>query len=281
MQSPQFQMNSEIELRHWWFVARRRILTTIIGRVLPPSPESMVIDVGCGTGGNIAALAQRYACVGIDPSQEAVALARARFPLVRFIAGTAPEDLGELICQARLLLATDVLEHVPDDFWLFSRLLAAVSPGAYVLLTVPAGPSLWSPHDASHGHYRRYDLPRFRRLWEGLPATPLLVSHFNRRLYPLVRLVRMVSRWRGKASGQAGTDFKIPAAPLNRLLTTIFAGESRRLVRRLDGRGPAYAAGVSLLALLRREEGTISPRRRPADVPEDEHRPSPQDSELS
>ena len=274
MQSPQFQMNSEIELRHWWFVARRRILAALIARVLPASPQSMVVDIGCGTGGNIAALAERYACVGIDPSGEAIALARARFPQVRFIAGMAPDDLGEVSRQARLLLATDVLEHVPDDFWLFSRLLAAMSPGAYFLLTVPADPTLWSPHDESHGHYRRYDRARFQRLWEGLPATPLLLSYFNCRLYPLVKLVRMVNRRRGKARGQAGTDFTIPASPVNRLLTGIFAGESGRLSRLLDGRGRGYAAGVSLVALLRREEGSISPRPRPPDVPEDVHQPS-------
>ncbi len=273
MQSPQFQMNSEIELRHWWFVARRRILVSLIARVLPPSLQSIVVDIGCGTGGNIAALAERYACVGIDPSGEAIALARARFPQVRFLAGMAPDDLGEVSRQARLLMATDVLEHVPDDFWLFSRLMAATAPGTYFLLTVPADPALWSPHDESHGHWRRYDRPRFQRLWEGLPVTPLLVSYFNRRLYPLVKLIRMVNRRRGKARGQAGTDFKIPAAPVNRLLTGIFAGESRRLARLLDGRGRGYAAGVSLVALLRREEGPLSPRRRPPDVPADAHQP--------
>jgi SAM-dependent methyltransferase len=274
MQSPQFQMNSEIELRHWWFVARRRILAALIAKVLPPSPQSIVVDIGCGTGGNIAALAERYACVGIDPSGEAIALARARFPQVRFLAGMAPDDLGDVSRQTRLLLATDVLEHVSDDFWLFSRLLAATAPGAYFLLTVPADPSLWSPHDQSHGHYRRYDRARFERLWQGLPVTPLLVSYFNRRLYPLVKLVRVVNRWRGKAQGQAGTDFTIPAAPVNRLLAGIFAGESRRLVRLLDGRGRGYAAGVSLVALLRREEGILEPRPRPPDVPADTHQPS-------
>jgi hypothetical protein len=88
-----------------------------------------------------------------------------------------------------------------------------------------------------------------------------------------VKLIRMVNRWRGKARGQAGTDFKIPAAPVNRLLTGIFAGESRRLARLLDGRGRGYAAGVSLVALLRREEGPLSPRRRPPDVAADAHQP--------
>ncbi len=213
MQSPQFQMNSEIELRHWWFVARRRILAALVARVLPPSPQAIVVDIGCGTGGNIAALAERDACVGIDPSGEAIALARARFPQVRFIAGMAPDDLGEVSRQARLLLATDVLEHVSDDFWLFSRLMAATAPGAYFLLTVPADPSLWSPHDESHGHWRRYDRARFQRLWEGLPATPLMVSYFNRRLYPLVKLIRTANRWRGKARGRRARTSRSPRRP--------------------------------------------------------------------
>ena len=40
---------------------------------------------------------------------------------------------------------------------MLSGLLAAAAPGAYFLLTVPADESLWSEHDESFGHYRRYD----------------------------------------------------------------------------------------------------------------------------
>ena len=43
---------------------------------------------------------------------------------------------------------------------MLSELLAAASPGCYFLLTVPADPSLWSEHDESFGHYRRYDRAR-------------------------------------------------------------------------------------------------------------------------
>ena len=89
-------------------------------------------------------------------------------------------------------------------------------------------------------------------LWEGLPANPLLVSHFNSRLLPVVRLVRTAGNWRGRAAGAAGTDFWLPVGPVNRLLEEIFAGESRRLVGLLHGRRRPYAAGASLIAVLRR-----------------------------
>jgi SAM-dependent methyltransferase len=264
MRPDQFALNHEYELRHWWFVARRQILCDLIARVLPPDPQTLVVDVGCGTGANLAALSQRYRAVGIDPSPEAIRLASERHPGAQFLLGRAPEDLGELAAQARLFLVADVLEHVPDDFHTFSRLLVAARPGACFLLTVPADPALWSPHDESHGHYRRYDRARLEALWQGLPVEPLLVSPFGARLQPVVKAVRALTRRRGRALGRAGTDVGETPRALNEILRRIFAGESARLLAALDGRALGYRRGTSLLALLRRREGAASARRHPA-----------------
>lgn len=253
MQHEQFQLHAEIEDRHWWFAARRRILCRLIEEAVPPDPRTTIVDVGCGTGANLAALAGRYRCVGIDASAEAIELARRRFPAVRFIAGRAPQDLGELAGQARLVLLTDVLEHVADDRAMFAELFAAAAPGCRFLITVPADMSLWSKHDESFGHYRRYDIDRLADVWRGLPSTTLLLSYFNSRLLPIVRLARAWNRRRGQTSGRAGTDFRLPSRPLNSLLKAIFAGEARRLVGSLRGQKRGYRAGVSLAALVRRE----------------------------
>jgi 2-polyprenyl-3-methyl-5-hydroxy-6-metoxy-1,4-benzoquinol methylase len=269
MHSEQFQLHADIEQRHWWFVARRRILRRLVAKVLAPSPEASIVDIGCGTGGNVAALANQYPCVGIDTSAEAIELAQRRFPHVRFIVGRAPADLGELAGQAKLFLLTDVLEHVGDDYAMFSQLLGALSPGSHLLLTVPADESLWSEHDEAFGHYRRYDLARLEGIWAGLPVTTRLVSHFNHRLLPVVRLVRAWGRFRGGTAGRAGTDFWLPSRPVNRLLTDIFAGEARRLAAALQGRKPGYRTGASLVALLRREAGPIAVRQKPDNLPPD------------
>ena len=269
MQHEQFQLHADIEERHWWFVARRRILARLAAEVVPPSPDATVIDVGCGTGGNIAALADRYRCVGIDTSEEAIELARRRFPNVQLITGRAPQDLGGLAAQARLFLLTDVLEHISDDYAMLSELLAAASPGCYFLLTVPADESLWSEHDESFGHYRRYDRARLEGVWAGLPVSTLLISYFNSRLLPMVRLVRAWNRRRGKAAGRAGTDFWLPTGPANALLTATFAGEANRLVAAMHGRKPGYQSGSSLVAVIRRETGAIGIRPKPANLPRD------------
>jgi SAM-dependent methyltransferase len=270
----QFQLHADVEERHWWFTARREILCRLVRAVAPPDSGATVVDVGCGTGANLAALAADYRTVGIDTSAEGVRLAQTRFPHVEFLHGFAPGDLGDVVHDIDVLLLTDVLEHVPDDFRLLSELLAAVPVGAHLVVTVPADEALWSPHDEAFGHYRRYDLPRFTRVWEGLPVTTRLISAFNSRLYPVVKGVRTLNRLRGQSHGEAGTDFDVPAGPVNSLLRRTFAGESGVLLDVLDGRRQrGYRRGVSLMAVLCREEGQITPRDKPGDVPADLHIP--------
>jgi SAM-dependent methyltransferase len=253
-----FEVVAAVDLRHWWFLGRRRILREVLAAVLPPGRGALVIDIGCGTGANIAALCDRYECIGIDTSPDAIRLARQRFGGVRFICGAAPGDLGEAAGRAGAVLLMDVLEHVPDDAALLGPIVEALAPGALVLVTVPADPRLWSEHDVSLGHYRRYDAPALRRIWSSLPVSEMMVSYFNARLYPLVRAARALGRLRGRAWGREGTDMAIPRGPINRVLERVFAGEGRRLADLAAGRPRGrrgYARGVSLMALLRREPG--------------------------
>jgi SAM-dependent methyltransferase len=272
MNAEQLQLNARVEDRHWWFVGRRQIMQAIVGRLVPPQGDALLIDIGCGTGGNIGALSERYQTVGIDTSPDAIELARERFPRCRFILGRAPKDLGASARQARCFLLMDVLEHVQDDVGLLTELIEAASPGAYFLLTVPANPALWSKHDESHLHYRRYDYERFCALWRHLPVQPLAVSYFNARLYFPVWAVRAFNRWRGGVSGQADTDLWLPTPLVNAALRRLYAGEARRLVALVEGRrGRGFARGVSLLAVLRRE---MRPARIPPSSPE-AREPSP------
>lgn len=253
MKSPQFKLQAEMEEEHWWHRGKKRILSALIRHLLPGS-GSLVVDVGCGTGGNAAFLAREHRVAGIDASAEAVEFARTRYPGVRFIHGSAPEDLGALAGQADLYLLSDVLEHVRDDREFLARLVGAARPGAHFLIAVPADMSLWSPHDVSLGHYRRYGPESLARAWSGLPVSVRLLSYYNARLYFLAKAARLWGRWRGKAVGEAGTDVGKVARPLNGWLETIFAGESRILIDLLRGRRAAgYPRGVSLIALLRRE----------------------------
>jgi SAM-dependent methyltransferase len=261
-----FRLHAQLEDQHWWFVGRRSITQSLVRTILPASSPHLVVDVGCGTGANIAALSDSYRCIGIDTSLEAISLARERFSSVEFVHGVAPEALGDSARSADLFLVMDVLEHVPDDFSLFSSLLESAKLGALFLITVPANRWLWSEHDVSFGHYRRYDTNRLRQVWSGLPVSVLLLSQFNSRLYPIVRAVRLLTRLRGAPFGMGRTDLTLPPRPINRALSVTFAGEAARLRRVLERRAKPYRRGTSLIAIVRREIGRIPVRTKPPEI---------------
>ena len=275
MHPEQLKLFAEIEDTHWWFAARRHIVARLVERIFPGRARARILDIGCGTGANLGELAERHDCIGMDASPTAIELARRRIPGVTFQQGSSAEAMEPVAAGVNLLLMMDVLEHVADDFLFFSALLAAAAPGTCFLITVPADMTLWSRHDETVLHYRRYDRGRLQSVWTGLPVRVRLLSYFNSRLYPAIKLARMVARIRRRSFGDAGTDFTTPRAWLNRMLRAIFAGESDALVRTLDRPGTmAYRRGVSLIALLERQKGDLSPRTKPPGVAPDPYLPS-------
>jgi SAM-dependent methyltransferase len=255
LKSEQFRLHAAIETDHWWFAARRELVSRVIQQLVPPSKNVTIADVGCGTGGNISELATMYSCVGIDTSEEAIELARTRFPQINFICGMAPKCLEADGLVADVFLLLDVLEHVEFDRDFFLELFEALKTGGHMLLTVPANMSLWSPQDVNYGHYRRYEPAQLEALWYGLPVTVKLFSFFNTYLYPVVKAVRVFNKFRGREWGEAGTDLSVPPKPLNRLLRAIYSWEAKPLTNMLaSGRKSRFPFGVSLMACLRKDD---------------------------
>ncbi len=242
-----------MEDAHWWFLARRQILNAVLEASVPAGNGQRLLDVGCGTGGNSAAFAERYTVVGVEPSEAAVNLARVRFPNITFVGGMAPDDVLAEAARTDVFLLTDVLEHIEHDQSMVERLVSVAKPGALFLITVPANQELWTEHDVSHGHFRRYTLESFGALWRDLPVEVELLSYFNSRLYPLVYGLRRLHQWRNKPASHNDTDLSLPASLVNRALQAVFAGESKRLVRRIGRPDSAYRRGVSLIGLFRKQ----------------------------
>jgi 2-polyprenyl-3-methyl-5-hydroxy-6-metoxy-1,4-benzoquinol methylase len=245
------ETHARVERQHWWFEARRRIMRAVADAAHPADMAPRVLDMGCGVGAMLTAFRSGYSCIGYDPAPDAIEFGRERHPDFDLRLGSAA-DAAPDIARASIVLLNDVLEHVPDDRALLTTVVEAMRPGAVLIVSVPNDMRLWSPHDEALGHYRRYDPYMLGNIVGTLPLHTRLLSHFNTRLYPIVRGRRMLTRFTGHASGHDGTDLSIPAAPVNDLLTRVFAGEARRLVAALAGRARPYARGVSLLAVLER-----------------------------
>ena len=229
-------------------------------QLMQPSTSRLIVDVGCGPGGNLASFAAMFTCLGVDTSETAIDLARHRFPGVEFVCGIAPHDIPEQAARADLWLIMDVLEHVDNDRAMLAALVAAAKPGALFFITVPADPTLWSPHDDAAGHRRRYTRDTLCSLWRDFPVEERLVSAYNARLYWPVRAVRAVTSRLGRGHGTQdaeGLDLRFPPAPFNGILTALLTNEAVRLTDALGRRRRGYRRGVSLISVLERVPGTV------------------------
>ncbi len=253
---PQVNRAAYDELRaledgHWWFLGRRSAITAHVTRALARAGQGFVLDVGCGTGANVAWLAQRTdptRVVGLELDSYALALARGRDPKVHLVRADATH-VPIVSGAASVVLCCDVLEHVEDDAAACRELARVLGKGGTLIATVPAGPGLWSLHDQALGHRRRYSRGE---LEQRLRAAGFVIetSHgFNLALWPVVWAVR---RWRRHARSDSEnsaptSDFRTLPAPINAVLAGWLSLES--IVVRAIG----VRAGVSLVVRARRE----------------------------
>jgi SAM-dependent methyltransferase len=253
MQENLFEAHHALEERHWWFRARRHAIREL-GTTLLPARGS-VVDIGCGTGADLASFPASYRRHGIDQSATAIAFAKERHADVQFEVATLPGTGAgvDALRAADVVLLCDVLEHVEDDVGFLGWLVSNMKGGAHLLMTVPADMRLWSPHDEVYGHYRRYTGRTLAGVWGGLPVHVKLLAPFNRILYPAARLARAVATRRGRSWGSERGDLALPWAPVNWLLERLFALEVPALRAALtEARTPARGNGVSLIAVLQK-----------------------------
>lgn len=241
-----FDRMAELDQQHWWFTARRRILSEIIARIIRPPANARILELGCGTGHNLAMLGAFGRVEASELDDHARQLAAKR--LGRPIEKAALPDLSMFPAASYDLVALlDVLEHVVDDKGSLAAILTRLKPGGALLLTVPANPWMWSAHDVAHHHHRRYRKREIAALASEAGYEIDLLSPFNSLLFPLIAAVRGL----GKLRGHDSADDTLPPAPVNRALDRIFGLEAA-----LIGRLP-FPFGVSLVAVLRRARASV------------------------
>lgn len=241
MERAVFDRMAELDQDHWWFIARRRILRRLIQRVVRPPQKAKILEVGCGTGHNLAMLKSFGSLEASELDRCARAVANKRFP--GQVKSARLPDLSIFKRNGYDLIALlDVLEHVPDDLASLRAIHMRLKPGGALLLTVPANPWMWSAHDAAHHHFRRYTRKQLAELFLRSGFEVQLLSYFNTLLFPLVAMARIA----GKIVRRESADDSLPSAPVNALLNKVFGLEAG-----LIGRLP-MPFGVSLVAVVRR-----------------------------
>jgi len=245
LQAAAYDTLASVEGRHWWWRARREILAAVIARFAPrrAGEKLRLAEVGCGSGGNLPALAMFGEVVGGEPSPLALAhLHRAFGDRFKVRQHHIPEPLAD---DLDVLCMLDVLEHLEDDTAALRWAATQLAPGGIAVITVPAFGFLWTAQDEAVHHFRRYTPAQLGRAVPPDLETVYL-GCFNSGLFLPILAVRTAMRWLRNRRRPPVTHLGVPPAPINWILYQIFRRE-RHVVPRWR-----LPIGVSVLLVARR-----------------------------
>ena len=117
-----------------WDVEQRRVDFDLIRGHLSAFPleHGSVVDVGCYTGQFLCSLPDKFARYGVEPNVGAAQIAMSR--KITILAKTIDEFASTTGCYD-IIVACDVIEHVPNPLLFLQQLAQRLTPSGYLLVS--------------------------------------------------------------------------------------------------------------------------------------------------
>lgn len=191
-----------------------------------PLDNPEILEIGCGTGGNIKMLNEYGITYAMEMDEFAASYANKKYSNVK--KGHLPNDIPfnkkfDLICMF------DVLEHIEEDKLSIQNLKNYLKEDGILLITVPAYQWLYGSHDKFLHHKRRYTLSQLKLLLNEFNIVEK--SYFNTILFPLVILSRLIDKVTSHKNNSLG--YSIPNKVINTIFYNIFKSE-KNLIQKIS-----------------------------------------------
>jgi SAM-dependent methyltransferase len=235
----------KIEHTHWWYAGTREICFDLLDRYVfsPRNDRSCsILDIGCGTGGNLEFFKKYGQAEGIDCDQHAIAYCLTKGLAAATVSMT---QLSGYPKRFDLISFFDVLNQIPfsDQKPVMAQVSSLLNENGHVILREPALDFFSGRHDREVGIQKRYDRGVMRDLLESAGLTVVYLSYINMLLAPLIYCARKCGLLLDKTPR---SDVVETGPLLNALLLAVLRLEKKLL------RGITFPFGVSLVAIARK-----------------------------
>lgn len=235
MRPETYDMVSEREARYWWHRARREMATGLLRRY-GLAQGCRAVDLGCGTGGNLAIFTPfaPRSVVGLDISPIALQHARRKDRSARLVRADLRRPLPFADASADVVTIFNVLYHrwVDDEIGVLAEVRRILRPGGLLMATEPAFRAFERQMDTAAMTRRRFRIPEFAAMCASAQLRVSFASYFTSFGAPIVLLMKAVQGGSTRAAAaHVQADLKPLNPVLNELLHTLASAEALAIVR--------------------------------------------------
>jgi len=259
MQAKTYDNFSVVEETHWWFRHRRAVTRECMRRAGVAEHDGIALDLGCGTGGNLALLAGFGGkVVGVDLSERALSLCAAKREEAVLVRADANE-IGRTLAAGSIGLASlfNVLYHswIKDDGKVLADMHRILEPGGTLVVCEAAFESLRRQRDRLDQGARRYRMGPLGQAIELAGFEIEYATYFNAIGFAPAWLLARFDHWSGAYrrplnEAQQDRDLDVSNAWTQAVAHAVCGIERAWL--RLGGRLPF---GINILIVARKPAG--------------------------
>lgn len=245
MKTVEYATMAEREQTYWWHLGRLKIIEAYLSRTKKDPKKARILNVGCGTGGTIDMLEGFGEVDNVDISDEAI-----KFMKDHGYKQLIKVDDIELPFKDKaydIVGAFDVLEHIEDQVGALKEWRRVLKDDGAIVLTVPAYQWLWTAHDVSLYHKRRYTTARLEKAAKEAGLRAEKKSYAIVFSLPLVVGFRFLNKALGRKTDSETSYVNVPRW-VNLLFAKLLYGEAR------VHKYVSFPAGTSVIAILRKEK---------------------------
>lgn len=218
---------SKYQNDYWWAVVRREIIYSLVEIYTDTcaGKEGDVLDIGCGSWGNLRYVARSGSPIGIDADMNEVVKAKQREKARVAVANAEKLPFKKKVFS--LVSLQDILEHLYNPEECLSEVWRVCRPGGLVVITVPAYQFLFNPI-ADEDHRKRYNATEIDKMVREAGFEIVKLSYFNTLLFPLMLAQRLLQKAMLAMKRSENIFPKYPTR-FGRLFGSVFRLETRPL----------------------------------------------------
>jgi SAM-dependent methyltransferase len=253
MNQKEFHVINDLEKRHWWYIGMKEIWVKILPEVTKKNKFKNILDLGCGTGGNLTELENFGEAEGMEYDNFALDLCNKNKH--KCFQGSIL-DFSKIKKKYQLISIFDVLYQFEkkEVSEILNNINTFLEKDGFLMIREPAFNLAFGRHDIEVGTKTRFEKDDFIKILEVSGYKISFITYLNFFLFVPIVLRRKLELFQETSPK---SDLTLPSMFLNKILLNVLRLEKEILLFSIKNPIPfsrfLFPFGVSIFLIAQKK----------------------------